>query len=890
MSSGKNAHFLIASALILAVVAVTLVGSGAMALPSQGVVVTGPQSLLPSTPMPALPSETAAQASETEPAASSAPATPSNLAGPTALPTEPSTPSGEGTAASQPELASPTAPPGSVSATPADIAQPDQGTVIGYSVLGRPLVAYRVGTGPVKVALIGDIHGAYESNTHLLVQELVDHFLAHPDEVPGRVSLWLIPTANPDGLAAGTRWNAHNVDLNRNADTDLDGCAGNDWSPDTSGSEGSHPGAGGPYPFSEPEALALRDFLADAQAAVFYHSAAGAIYVDTCQRHLPSARLAQALSEGTGYPVPEEGWTGYRITGDLGDYLAGEGIATATVELTYHKTIELDRNLEGVRSLLAEVDSVVAADAESAGAPLAWLDGACLLRLPAGSLVHPLSLEVVGDTIYLLDSGRVLALNFSSGGVESACTSAGGALPAFDVLLAPGDSVDGVRVTEPLDLVTDAASASSGAGRGALPAASLFVLDRAGDVYRYDPTTAVWALERYGRRAIDTGDHYYVALSAWATDRFLLETSREKVWRFTQGEAGAAWADVPRGRDVDLSVSQGSLYVLTRALNTPVGDLIRYQRAEGRAASARPSASFEPEITLSKPRQVAATAAGVFVLDRAGRRLLELSPASGELRQEYRFADRRAVSSFWANPGANEAEAGPYLVLAGRDVLYLYGGVIGAGQEAAASGADGHDLPQALPNDPAWLEGLRGLAMPIDGAGITRREYQMPGSPRHYRMGVHEGIDFYTGTSGVTIDNHTPVRAVAAGKVVRAMLDYKPLTASQARAWASQVTAAGYTPPEVLDEYRGRQIWIEHENGLVSRYAHLSAIAPGIVVGASVEQGQVIGTVGNSGTPESVSNAKGELHLHLELWAGEHYVGQFLRPIEAREWIEGILR
>lgn len=96
--------------------------------------------------------------------------------------------------------------------------------------------------------------------------------------------------------------------------------------------------------------------------------------------------------------------------------------------------------------------------------------------------------------------------------------------------------------------------------------------------------------------------------------------------------------------------------------------------------------------------------------------------------------------------------------------------------------------------------------------------------------------------------------------------------------------------PEVLDEYRGRQIWIEHENGLVSRYAHLSAIAPGIVVGASVEQGQVIGTVGNSGTPESVSNAKGELHLHLELWAGEHYVGQFLRPIEAREWIEGILR
>jgi len=796
-----------------------------------------------------------------------------------------------GKATAQPVPISPTRQPGTVSPTPVEQTPPDQGTVIGFSGRGRPLVAYRLGTGPVKVALIGDIHGAYESNTHLLVLRLLTHFLMHPDEVPRNVSLWLLPTANPDGLADGTRWNAHSVDLNRNADTDLDGCAGNDWSPDTYGTEGSHPGAGGRYPFSEPETLALKDFLADAQAAVFYHSAAGAIFADTCQRHLPSARLAQVLSEGTGYPVPEEGWTGYRITGDLGDYLAGEGIASVTVELTDHEAVEFVRNLEGVRSLLAKIDSIVAADADAAGAPLEWLDAACTLRVPAGSFVHPLSVEILGETIYLLDSGQVLALNLAPHGVESACASAeGGVLPAFDVLLEPGDLVDGVRVTEPLDLVTNAASAGAGGGPSTGAAASLFVLDRAGDVYRFDPPTASWALERYGRRTLDTGDHYYVAVSAWEEERFLLETTREKVWRFTRGETGAAWADVPLGRDVDLSASHGSLYVLTRALNTPVGDLVRYQRGENSAASARPLVSFEPDITLVRPRQVAATDAGAFVLDRGGRRLLELELDSGELAHEYRFADRRAVTSFWANPRRSEAGAGPYLVLAARDVLYVYGAVTGADGEATEPSEDVHAPPEAQPNDPAWLEGLRGLAMPIDGAAITRREYQMPGSPRHYRLGVHEGIDFYSGTSGVTIDNHTPVRAIAAGRVIRAMLDYEPLTAAQARAWAAQVASSGYTPPETLDAYRGRQVWIEHENGLVSRYAHLSAIAPGIAVGASVAQGQLIGTVGNSGTPESVSNPLGELHLHLELWAADHYVGQFMRPIEAREWIEGFFR
>ncbi len=34
--------------------------------------------------------------------------------------------------------------------------------------------------------------------------------------VPANVSLWLIPSINPDGTRVSTRTNAHKVDLNRN--------------------------------------------------------------------------------------------------------------------------------------------------------------------------------------------------------------------------------------------------------------------------------------------------------------------------------------------------------------------------------------------------------------------------------------------------------------------------------------------------------------------------------------------------------------------------------------------------------------------------------------------------------------------------------------------------
>jgi murein peptide amidase A len=82
--------------------------------------------------------------------------------------------------------------------------------LIGHSVRGRAIYAYRRGDpyGPT-VLVVGSIHGN-ELGGVAVARRLLKM------RAPEGIDLWLIPNLNPDGRAAGTRGNAHGVDLNRN--------------------------------------------------------------------------------------------------------------------------------------------------------------------------------------------------------------------------------------------------------------------------------------------------------------------------------------------------------------------------------------------------------------------------------------------------------------------------------------------------------------------------------------------------------------------------------------------------------------------------------------------------------------------------------------------------
>ena len=140
-------------------------------------------------------------------------------------------------------------------------AQPE--TIVGHSVRGRPIVAYERGDLSAPVTLVvGVIHGNETAGL-----AVIKRLRTMP--LPAGVHLWLVPTVNPDGVAAGTRQNAHGVDLNRNWP------AG--WKHNGVPWDGYY---SGPRPMSEPENRAMRAFMLKIRPAltIWYHQPLDEVY------------------------------------------------------------------------------------------------------------------------------------------------------------------------------------------------------------------------------------------------------------------------------------------------------------------------------------------------------------------------------------------------------------------------------------------------------------------------------------------------------------------------------------------------------------------------------------------------------------------------------------
>jgi murein peptide amidase A len=127
--------------------------------------------------------------------------------------------------------------------------------LIGHSVDGRAISALVVGpdAAPRKILLVGCIHGNECAGLRILRA-------LRSSRPPRGVQLWLVGELNPDGTAAGTRQNAHGVDLNRNFPYQ--------WRRVTDPTYYSGPG-----PLSEPETRAAVKLIRQIRPAVtiWYH-------------------------------------------------------------------------------------------------------------------------------------------------------------------------------------------------------------------------------------------------------------------------------------------------------------------------------------------------------------------------------------------------------------------------------------------------------------------------------------------------------------------------------------------------------------------------------------------------------------------------------------------
>lgn len=191
--------------------------------------------------------------------------------------------------------------------------------------------------------------------------------------------------------------------------------------------------------------------------------------------------------------------------------------------------------------------------------------------------------------------------------------------------------------------------------------------------------------------------------------------------------------------------------------------------------------------------------------------------------------------------------------------------------------------------DESLLETLSFLQSPLPGAQVTTKDSQLPGAPRAYRNGTHEGLDFYHGYCGIPINYGDPVLAAGPGVIYRIDHDYIETPMGERDELLRVSQELDDTPEDILDMLRGRQVWIIHPFGMITRYAHLDNVAGDLQEGDLVEAGQFIGTIGNSGTSDGANGSTLNAHLHWELWIGESYLGEGLPPSESRALLQSIL-
>ncbi len=167
---------------------------------------------------------------------------------------------------------------------------------------------------------------------------------------------------------------------------------------------------------------------------------------------------------------------------------------------------------------------------------------------------------------------------------------------------------------------------------------------------------------------------------------------------------------------------------------------------------------------------------------------------------------------------------------------------------------------------------------------VRIQQLRVPGDPREYRKGIHQGIDFYETRRG------DAVYAAAPGVVIRVDSDYQPLEigfrnemlAKCLSTWngtPGSVKLAAVEEPygDVLDKLRGRQVLVYHgqnaqNDPVISLYAHLLDVNAELALYNVVDTNTLLGHIGNSGTSGEVENKPGqENHLHLELFVGGMY-------------------
>lgn len=507
-------------------------------------------------------------------------------------------------------------------------------------------------------------------------------------------------------------------------------------------------------------------------------------------------------------------------------------------------------------------------------------------------LVQPIDLTISDDALYVVDGGTLYRRDRVS-------LPASRAAVTMTAVITSGATIGGYPVKEIV------AADATGMGQ------AVYVLDKSGDIYFSATGAGDWDLAKTAVQEEVDPDPFLLSITTYAGRLYGLDPAQNQVWRHPpkEGSLGVLpgtlpWQLKPGEPDVssglDLAID-GFVYVLLRdgsvvKLTSAVVGYLRLDVAHGR------SHVQEVDSSGARPVSVALDTAdlALYVADPDCRRVVALNRESGAFMGQVIAAD----NPDFARLHAVAERDGRLLMLAGASV-YAYepagwitttlnlAGAMPAWKPEIQSDPAALRVEDLPPNDPRLVELLASqqFTVPLKGMYLPDRPSAYPGARRGYRYGVHEGLDMYNNDVGIEVKVGTPVYAVADATVHRADLDYVSLTITETQALLDDASARHFTPLETLDKLGGRQVWLDHGNGVITRYLHLSKVPENLQVGQPVKAGDLIGYVGLSGTMDELEGRDYFAHLHFEICIGpdgRYPLGKWLTVEDTRRAYERI--
>ncbi len=405
---------------------------------------------------------------------------------------------------------------------------------------------------------------------------------------------------------------------------------------------------------------------------------------------------------------------------------------------------------------------------------------------------------------------------------------------------------------------------------------SIIVLDKSGDLFEYNLVKKNWSVLRANVPISGSPDPEFIdfCMSDQSRTLNLLDPERNQIWRLalTPGSAKvnpilqATFAEVMpwRLKPGDTSVAECIAIVFDQqfSLLKQFGQLTTIIPLGGQNRVAQRPLSMNPigfKLCKVRPSRMITSAGSdvpLLVVERQNNRILAVDKKSGDTRP-YLFAANSSLRGLLAQPGG-------FWAIDGDCLRY----------RRLSESSPGTAILEHRQND-ARLAKLRA---PMRGMRLPKHAGVYPGARRLYRYGVHEGLDLFNDRFRVSMD--TPVVAAGPGKIVRADSNFVDMNRSTFNRVMTQCVNEHRTSDQNEDLFRGCQVWVDHGEGMITRYAHLNKINAKLRLGQSVKAGDLLGFVGVSGTGQNLPGRTKYPHLHFEILLDGKYLGYGLTPAE----------